>query len=384
MTEQPLQGRYRQASLEVHYGPGAVAGLERALAAEGVERALVVTGTTLATKTDLVERVRAAAGGRVAGVFHETVQHVHRPTVLAGAAAARAVDADALISFGGGSPNDTMKAVAMCLAEGIADGDRLDAMRMGAGGRPRLSGQAPPTFAIPTTLSAGEFTAFFGVTHEVRRVKDLFGDPQLNAKAIFLDPELTLATPERLWLSTGMRAVDHCVEAIASRKAHPFTSALAKEALTMLNRSLRRTRTDPGDLAARTESLLAAWMSVAGLNNVTVGLSHAIGHQLGGLCDVPHGITSCITMHPVMRYNAEQCAAAHAQVAAALGVSDAADGVRDLVLALGLPHRLSEVGVGPDRFAELADATLTDGSAHANPRKVAGPEEIVAILEQVR
>ena len=96
---------------------------------------------------------------------------------------------------------------------------------------PSLTHDPIPMYAIPTTLSAGEFTYFVGVTDEERKVKDLYVDRRITAKAVFLDPELTLATPERLWLGTGMRAVDHCIEAMCSSTAQPFIDALAYRAL---------------------------------------------------------------------------------------------------------------------------------------------------------
>ena len=176
-------------------------------------------------------------------------------------------------------------------------------------------------FAIPTTLSAGEFTYFVGITDEDRKVKDLYVDRRITAKAVILDPELTMETPERLWLGTGMRAVDHCIEAMCSSTAQPFIDALAYRALNMLVRYLRETRADPGDAAARGQCMVAAWMSVCGLANVTLGLSHGIGHQLGARCNVPHGETSAVMMPHVMAFNRDVTTATRqAWVAEAMGV----------------------------------------------------------------
>lgn len=393
-----LSGVFTLLPIEaVHHGPGAIAGLENALAARGIRRALLVTGRTLATRTDLVERVRRAAGDRIAGVFHDTIQHVHRGSVLRAAAMARELGADGIVSFGGGTPNDTAKAVVMALAEDLRAADDFERMRVKFTYPdrvvvPPLTGPALPMIAISTTLSGGEFTHFAGVTDEVRKVKDLYIDRGLAACAVFLDAELTLETPDWLWLSTGMRAVDHCVEALSSTNAHPFVDALASHALGELNRTLRACKSGPADLRARTQAQIAAWMSVCGLANVNLGLSHGIGHQLGARNDVPHGVTSCVMMGPTMDFNRDHVGTRQAWIARCMDVDvdglapvEAAaagrDAVRRLVRDLGLPHRLRDVGVARSDFAAIARDALEDLIVATNPRPVRGTEDIIAVLE---
>jgi maleylacetate reductase len=382
---------------DVHYGSGCITGLDAALAAQGIRRALLVTGNTLATRTDLVERVCHAAGGRIAGVFHDTIQHVHRQSVLRAAEHARALQADGLVSFGGGTPNDTAKAVLLALAQDIRSADGFDAARVkfeypSKVEVPPITGTTLPMIAVSSTLSGGEFTHFAGITDEVRKVKDLYIDKQLAARAVFLDADLTLATPPWLWLSTGMRAVDHCIEALASSTAHPFTDALASHALALLNRYLRECKRDPADLDARTQAQVAAWMSVCGLANVNLGLSHGIGHQLGARNNVPHGVTSCVMMVPTMAFNQSHVGTRQRWIAEAMGIDtlsmtdDAAsaaarDAVGTLVRDLDLPHRLRDVGVAREDFAALAKDALEDLIVATNPRPVRSHAEIVALLE---
>ena len=400
LPRQELKGHFTMLPMdEVHFGCGSLENLSAELEKQGVSRAVVVTGNTLARKTDLVERVVAAAGNRCAGVFHETAQHVPRRTVIAAAAYARERNADALISFGGGTPNDTAKAALICLAEGIDEPDGLDAYRIrftypDRVEIPSLTNDPIPMFAIPTTLSAGEFTYFVGVTDEARKVKDLYVDRRITAKAVFLDPDLTLETPERLWLGTGMRAVDHCIEALCSSTAQPFIDALAYRALNMLVRHLRETRADPGDKAARGQCMVAAWMSVCGLANVTLGLSHGIGHQLGARCNVPHGETSAVMMPHVMAFNREATMTRQAWTAEAMGVdiaamseeeaaTAAADEVATLVRDdMGLPWRLRDVGVGHADFAGIAADALEDIIVAGNPRPVTSTNQVIQLLHK--
>lgn len=383
---------------DVVTGRGSIARLSEVLARYGVRRALLVTGRTLRNETDLVSRVEAAAEGRIGAVFHETAQHVPRNAVIRCAEAARAIDADAIVSFGGGSPNDTAKAVVLALAEDVRAPEDLDryAVKFRYPDHVEIpamrAASAVPLFAIPTTLSAGEFTHFAGITDEARKVKDLYIDKKMTAKAVFLDPELTTATPHWLWLSSGIRAVDHTVEALCSTTAHPFTDALALHALRILGIYLRACAADPGDLAARLQCQIAAWMSVCGLANVTLGLSHGIGHQLGARCDVPHGITSCVMMHEVVRFNRNHVGERPRWLAEALGVDAAgldaaeaadvaADALEKLIRDLGLPSGLSEIGVSPDEFPALARDALQDLIVATNPRPVRSEEEVVALLQ---
>ena len=381
---------------DVHYGAGVLDNLAECLAQHGISRGLMITGTTLATKTDLVERVIAASDGRIKDVFYETIQHVHRASVVRAIEKAREIGADGIISFGGGSPNDTGKAVVLGLAENVSRTDDFDRYRIrfeypATVEIPPVNGDALPMIAISTTLSGGEFTHFAGITDSDRQVKDLYIDKKLAARAVFLDPELTLETPEWLWLSTGMRSVDHCIEALCSINAHPFTDALAAQALAMLNRYLRECKADPNDLVARTQAHLAAWMSVCGLANVNVGLSHGIGHQLGARNDVPHGVTSCVMMAPTMNYNKDHVGGRQVWIAEMMGCDIAGlsqdeaaalgrDAVRQLVSDLELPGRLRDVGVGEDDFPAIAKDALEDLVVASNPRPVSSVEDVIGVL----
>ena len=399
VPKQELHGQFAMLPMDdVHFGSGSVGKLPAALEQYGVKRAVIITGNSLAQKTDLVERVESATGGRTAGVFFETSQHVPRESVIAATNFARSKNADAIISFGGGTPNDTAKAVTMCLADGITEPSGLDALRIKFEYPdkieiPSLSADPVPMFAVPTTLSAGEFTFFVGVTDRERKVKDLYLDKRITAKSVFLDPEFTLATPERLWLGTGMRAVDHCIEAMCSSTHQPFTDALAYRALNMLVRYLRETKADPEDLAARGQCMVAAWMSVCGLASVALGLSHGIGHQLGARCDVAHGETSAVMMQHVMKFNLKETQAQQAWVAEAMGVDidgmsekDAAAAAGEEVLKLvrddlGLPWRLRDVGVNEEDFDGIAVDALEDLIVASNPRTIDSKEQVVRILK---
>src|SRR5207237_9970564 len=173
---------------------------------------------------------------------------------------------------------------------------------------------------VPTRLAAGEFSAISGITDERRKVKELFRHPLIIPRAVMLDPAITVHTPEWLWLSTGIRAVDHCVEGICSADANPYADAHALHGLSLLTRGLPRVKADPADIQARLDCQIGSYLSMAPLaSGVPMGARHGIGRVLGAAFDIPHGHTSCIMLPAVMRWNKPVNAERQALVAAAMG-----------------------------------------------------------------
>jgi alcohol dehydrogenase class IV len=141
---------------------------------------------------------------------------------------------------------------------------------------------------IPTTLSGGEFNALSGVTDEKTLHKQGYQHRLMAPVAVILDPAITVHTPHWLWLSTGVRSVDHAVETLASTRSNPFCDGVADSALRLLAEGLPRAKADPGDLDGRLKCQIGAWQSMIPIvGGVPMGASHAIGHVLGGACDVP-------------------------------------------------------------------------------------------------
>ena len=348
----------------------------------GAQRAFLLVGGTLSRETDTVDRIRARLKDRLAGQCNRMGAHTPIDQVVEAANQARAAKADLIVTVGGGSVTDGGKLIVLCLGNDVTD---MDALRR-YGGLGDLKPQAPSVrqIAVPTTLSAGEFNRTAGGTDPVRHVKQSYVHPMLVPQAIILDPALTLHTPEWLWLSTGIRAVDHAVEDICSIKAHPYVDGTAAHALTLLNRGLRRVKEKPDDLNARLDCQIGTWMSMIGaMAGVVKGASHGIGHMLGGTANVPHGYTSCIMLPHVLRYNKPVNAGQQQKVSVAFGHPDreAADLVHDLVAALGLPTRLRDVGVKREQFQEIAEHSMHDRYIPANPRKIGSPADVVEILE---
>ena len=374
------------ATERVHFGrPSAEAVAEEATGL-GAERVFVLASGTLNRDTDLVAAVRGALGERFAGLYDRMPAHTPRGAVVEAAKAA--AGADLVVTIGGGSVTDAGKMVRICLTHGVTEAAELDAfrIRVDADGRhqaPALEAPRVGQVAVPTTLSGGEFNALAGCTDTAAKVKQGYRHQALAPCAVVLDPAATLATPEWLWLSTGIRSVDHAVEGLCSAQANLYCDGLAQSALALLGEGLRRCKREPEDLEARLGCQVGVWQAMAGvLAGVPMGASHAIGHVLGGTCDVPHGHTSCVMLPSVLRYNAAQDAGRQALVSAALGRPGeaAADVVAALVAELGLPGCLADVGVGPERFETVAANSMHDPWIHTNPRPIGGADDVVDIL----
>jgi maleylacetate reductase len=238
---------------------------------------------------------------------------------------------------------------------------------------------------VPTTLSAGEFSAIAGVTDERTRVKELIRHPRIIPAAVVLDPAVTVHTPEWLFLSTGIRAVDHCVEGVCSAEAHPYGDAQALRGLALLVEGLRRVKADPRDLRARLDCQIGAWLSMGPLaSGVPMGASHGIGYVLGAVFDIPHGHTSCVMLPAVMRWNRPANAERQAMAAAAMGGrpgEEAGDLLDAFIAGLGMPRSLAAVGVGRDRFDRIAEGAMATPWVPRNPRRIDGPAQVREILE---
>jgi len=374
----------------VIYGVQAAQALRDEAARLGARRVFLMASGTMNRTTDEVARVAAALGAGCAGVYDRMPPHTPRDAVLEAAAAAREAGADLIATFGGGSLTDAGKMVQLCLRHDVRAMDDFDRFRVTKDGSghyryPDYEGPTVRQIAIPTTLSGGEFNPQCSCTDPRIKVKHTFRHPLFVPRTTLYDPAPTVHTPLDVWLSTGMRAVDHCVEGICAKHANPVNDGYAIQGLRLLARHLPRVKSDPADLDARQQCQFAVWLSMGGSSHLGVakGISHAIGHILGGTCDVPHGVTSCLTLAAALRYNRPVNAERQRIVAEALGrpEADAADLIEALVCGLGLPNRLSQAGVGRDQFARIARETMLDPYVPSNPRPITSPAQVEEILE---
>lgn len=270
---------------------------------------LLVSGS-LSRETDVVDRLterllQTGAVDAVAGVCKGIRSHTLYADLLPILGDMRTTKADSIVVVGGGSLVDAAKVLAFAYAnDSVNSNDTLDSL-VGSDGH-EDAGQTKNSHANPsnipymcatTTLSAGEYSTFGGATDERTHRKRLFEDPSPTAghRVIAIDPKLTLTAPLGVWLSTGMRAVDHCVETVCSAGPVPEATEAALKGIRQLVPALLRSKIDPSDLNARLQAQLGTGQSMKGvvLYNVKLGASHGIGHQLGPL-GVPHAGKSSV------------------------------------------------------------------------------------------
>ena len=309
-----MKGTFTYANPEViHWGRGSVARLGPELERLKVERTAVITTRSLASSVDLlgIEAVSCSVIG----------QHAPYADIDAAESAARAARVEGVVSFGGGSPIDAAKIVAL---------------RLGP----------VPHVAVPTTLSVAELASGAGFTNEAG---DKAGarDPRMLPDAVIYDGDLARMTPIELWLSTGIRALDHAVEGFLAEGEHPFSDVMALEAIRRLFDSLPRAKAAPNDADIRTENQLAAWFSYTLPGPSAGGLSHTMGKQIGARYGIPHGVTSCLLLPHVMRYLAPRMPQRFASL-------PSPDAVYELIGLLELPQHIATFGIGQPELRRAA------------------------------
>ena len=283
--------------------------------------------------------------------------------------------------------------------------DDLDRMHSGddwSQGRKDVRPPVVPIISVPTSLSGGEYSNLGGGTDDRTQRKQGFGDPTKGPALVILDPQLTTTTPDHVWLQSGVRAIDHCVEALCSLQATSSSDADATRGLDLLVPGLLRCKKDRHDLDARLSCQMGVIeaMKAVFFHHVPMGGSHGIGHQLGPL-GVGHGETSCILLPAVCRYNRSanferqqkvcDILWANSEVSRDLVAagqnsdhSDLCDLLDVIIRSLGMPRSLKAVGVGDDKLDDLAENSLHDKWCATNPRPLIDKGHIMEILQAVR
>jgi maleylacetate reductase len=348
------------------------------------QRVFLIVSRTLNTRTDEIERIRAALGGRHAATVDGIAQHTTRKEAVEVALQARSAKADLIVAVGGGSAVDLAKIVIMAMEHDIRDEAGFDPfpITLGMNSTPFRAPRVRQ-IAVPSTLSGGEYNAAALVTDERTKLKQIFVHPEMMPISIILDPSLTRHTPSGLWMGSGTRAMDHGIEALCSPAGNPLSDEVVLAGIRILREGMLRTLDDPGDIEARRLSQYGSWLSAFGLQaRVPMGASHGIGHVLGGTFDVPHYHCTPVIMPSLLRYNVSVCEDAQRRLAIALGApgETAADAFARFTAKLGLPSRLSEVGIGEDKFDQISKIAIKHRFVQANPRPFKNEAEIVDLL----
>jgi alcohol dehydrogenase class IV len=353
---------------------------------ENAERPMVVTDAVIRA-TGLIDRVSAGVedgGLEVAGVFDEVPQDSDTEVVERLAAAAKDAGADSFLAVGGGSVMDTAKAANVIFTHGgtVRDWEGFLTLPRDRDGSGRPVALAPLA-AIPTTAGTGSEASFAAVVKDRGdRIKLEIGDSALFPELAILDPVATATLPPAIAAATGMDALTHAIEGYVSSEWNQHTDAFALHAIRLIRDNLERAVSDTSDTEARGNMLVAASMAIAPSGSGAIGITHSMSHPCGGHFEVPHGVANAINLPWVIEYNAaggEDIADRYRAISEVLVVDAAGDGaavgsaladhVRGLTSRLGLPGRLSEVGVPEEGIPDLVDGALGDGCTLVNPRE---------------
>src|SRR6267154_3602095 len=263
----PVAGSHQYPTMEsVIYGKPAAEALREEAERLGAKRVYLIASRTLNTKTDEIEKIRRALGDRYAATFDGIPQHTTRDVVVQTAKHAKEAGADLVVAIGGGSVVDAAKIALMCMEHEIFDQSGLDGYettpdwRFGPFRTPKAR-----MIAIPSTLSGGEYNSGSLVSDTRRKLKQIFNHPMMMPRTIILDPAITKYTPEKLWLGSGTRAMDHGIEAVCSIRGNPLVDSACLSGLRFLYDGLLRTKKNPGDEQARLKCQFGSWLSASGL-----------------------------------------------------------------------------------------------------------------------
>lgn len=375
-------------------GGGALSELPEAMAQAGLNRPFIVTDPFIAGH-GLLDRLTEVldAAGIAHGRFCETQSD---PTTAVIDAALSAMEAEAgdspfdcVIGFGGGSPIDTAKAVALRAVHAMPYGDMKVPTQLDTPGLPII--------AVPTTAGTGsEATRFTIITNEATNEKMLCAGLGLMPTIAIVDYELTLGKPARLTADTGIDSLTHAIEAYVSRRANGFSDAVALRAMTLIAANIRTACAEPGNHAARAAMMEGAHLAGIAFSNASVALVHGMSRPVGAFFHVPHGLSNAMLLPAITAWSAPAALVRYADCARAMGVAGEGEGDQAAVAALLTELRAlnadlavpgpAAYGIDGTRWQEviplMAQQALASGSPGNNPR-VPDAAEIEALYHEV-
>jgi alcohol dehydrogenase class IV len=351
------------------FGAGRIKELPQACSAAGIKNPLLVTDRGLAAlpvTQSTLDILEAAGLGRA--IFSEVDPNPNELNLDAGVAAYIAGGHDGVIAFGGGSGLDLGKMVAFMAGQRrpVWDYEDVDDWWTRAD-----AAAIAPIVAVPTTAGTGsEVGRASVITNSRTHIKKIIFHPKVLPTVVICDPELTMSMPKVITAGTGLDAFAHCVEAFSSPHYHPMSQGIALEGMRLVIDYLPRAYADGSDLEARAHMMSAAAMGATAFQK-GLGAIHALSHPIGAVYNTHHGTTNAICMPAVLAFNAEKIKDRFDLAAPYLGISGGFSGFCDFVQelndSLGIPRRLSELGVGDDRIVELSEMALNDPSCGGNP-----------------
>lgn len=360
-----------------------VAAVSQLTAGSDNPRILISISRSLMANSSIAEELQKQLHGQVIGAVSVLTEHTPYDKVFKLADEITTSKATHLLSVGGGSVIDGGKIALLAANLQIETAEALEELTGSLGKTKNIDSWPIQHIAVPTTLSGAEFTPIAGATSSITGRKTGFSHAFLLPDNIILCAPLSKHTPEKLWLSTGIRAVDHAVETICAPGVDHESAEFCANGLGLLYQGMMGTRKDPDSLIHRESSQLGVYYSTAGISRYRMGASHGLGYLLGVLGKVPHGITSCVFLPAVLTYNLPATEDAQSRIAKVLDVKSAAEvapALKEFIGALGLPNKLSVLDVSEDAIAEIKSSALTHPVVQANPRPIRTVEDVAEIM----
>ncbi len=353
----------------IKFGAGRITELADACTSAGISRPLLVTDKGLASlpvTAATLDIMDAAGLGRA--MFSEVDPNPNEKNLDAGIAAYRAGGHDGVIAFGGGSGLDLGKMVAFMAGQTRPVWDFED---VGDWWTRADAAAIAPIVAVPTTAGTGsEVGRASVITNSETQEKKIIFHPKVLPSVVICDPELTVGMPPMITAGTGLDAFAHCVEAFSSPHYHPMSQGIAIEGMRLVIDNLPRAYADGTDIEARANMMSAAAMGATAFQK-GLGAIHAMSHPIGAMHHTHHGTTNAICMPAVLQFNRPAIEARFDAVAGYLGIPGGFDGfcafVDDFNAALGIPARMSDLGVTNPDMDRLIAGALADPSCGGNP-----------------
>lgn len=371
-----------------YIGPGAIDNIVPEIQNRGLKKALVVTDPDL-IKFGVTAKVTRKLDE--AGVAYKVFDRVKANPTIAnvkdGVAVFEKAGADVLVAIGGGSAIDTAKAVGII----AANPDHADVRSLE--GAVQTKNKSVPILAVSTTAgTAAEVTINYVITDEEKHRKFVCVDPHDIPVVAVVDPDMQSSMPKGLTAATGMDALTHAIEGYITKGAWELTDAIHLKAIEIISRSLRSAVA--GEAKGREDMALGQYVAGMGFSNVGLGIVHSMAHPLGAVYDTPHGVANAIILPTVMEYNAPATGEKYREIARAMGVAGvdamseaeyrkaAVDAVRALSKDVGIPAKLSDVGVKEEDVQFLSESALADACTPGNPKDTS-VEEIAALYRSM-
>ena len=368
-------------------GPGCVKKIAEEITSRGLKKALIVCGKRSSKSeefkgvTDLLEENNIDYVVYPGSIPNPTVK-----SVMDGVEILKENDCDFVISYGGGSPHDCAKGIALVATNG---GNIKDYEGINKSSKPQL-----PLISINTTAgTASEMTVFSIITDEERHVKMAIVDKNVTPILAVNDPELMVSMPKSLTAATGMDALTHAIETIVTPGAYPISDATALAAVKIIFDYLPRAVENGHDIEAREQMVYAVFLGGIAFSNAGLGNVHAMAHQLGGIYNLPHGVCNAMLLPYVEEENAKYVPEKFVSIANVLGydvegksaqecAAFVVDSMKELAKKVGIPATLGELGVNDVDFDLLAENAMKDICAPGNPVEFT-KEQIIELYKKI-